>query len=266
MKVYKLSIAFLAFVTSCAGALAYKDENMSSLEDVSSSLHYSYIPFITVFSNPVSQTVSAFSTNDHFHEVEQFSVIHDVLSSKYSFGEKSDAVLQLQIYLDVTKDSHYGNETYLAHRDALNKVGLPDTYLPTLVSYAKKQTVSFDSTEQCPNFHSLALSVGWPQEHLSRLSYIMWRESRCDPSVLNSKDPNGGSRGLTQINGYWCRKTQYSNHHAGWLGLQGVLNSCEDLFDPRINLIAAKAIYDYGLQRKKCPWSPWTTKKTSWCR
>jgi hypothetical protein len=283
MKVYKLSIAFLAFITSCAGALAYKDENIPSLEDTSLPFSYSYLPFVTVFSDSVSQTVSPISISDpiqevndfsttyeiqlHQYEIEfqQFLIADDTLTRTYLFGEKSDNVLQLQIYLDVTKDSVYGNETYRAHSDALNKVGLPQTYLPTPKSYSKKQAVSFSSNEQCPTYHSLALSVGWSEEFISRLSYIMWRESRCDPLAFNSKDPNGGSRGLTQINGYWCKRTSYSPHDAGYLGLKGVINSCEDLFDPRTNLIAAKTIYDYGIERRKCPWGPWTTKKTSWC-
>ena len=280
MKVYKLSIASLAFITSCTGAMAYKDETMSSIEnfntfeisnDYTSFLAASYAPLIASIDTPEVST-SATVIQESVQEHEQFSIVHDVLTRQYSYGERSDNVLQLQVYLDVYKDGHYGQQTRNAHIDALNKVGLNISYAPEPPVQAKPASLKLDNSIQsdsfqtCSQYHDLALSVGWSQEHLPRLSYIMWRESRCDPTVLNSKDPNGGSRGLTQINGYWCKRTKYSQHDAGYLGLQGILNSCNDLFDPKTNLIAAKELFDYGIERGTCPWRPWTTKKTSWCR
>lgn len=119
---------------------------------------------------------------------------------------------------------------------------------------------------KCPEYYLLAKEVGWPEDQLERLDYVMWRESRCIPSVHNKNDPNSGSRGLIQINGYWCRKNSYTNHPAGYLGLNGVLESCEELFDPETNLIAGLEIYNYGIERHKCGWGPWSTKKSTWCR
>lgn len=102
----------------------------------------------------------------------------------------------------------------------------------------------------CPQWHQTALDAGWPQEQLSKLSYVMYRESRCNPESHNPDDPNGGSNGLVQINQFWCRPSKYWPD--GWLQTQGVLTTCDQLYDPTINLKAALAIwYNSG-------WSPWS--------
>lgn len=101
----------------------------------------------------------------------------------------------------------------------------------------------------CPQWHQTALDAGWPQEQLSKLSYVMYRESRCNPESHNPDDPNGGSNGLVQINQFWCKPSRYWPD--GWLQAQGVLTSCDQLYDPTINLTAALVIwYNSG-------WSPW---------
>ena len=112
----------------------------------------------------------------------------------------------------------------------------------------------------CPQWMDLARSVGWPEEELSKLSYIIYRESRCQPEAWNQDDPTpDGSRGLTQINGFWCRPSKYNpdgylqTFHPGLLP-NGV---CSDLHDPEVNLRAAKALYDYGVERGNNPWTPW---------
>jgi len=119
-------------------------------------------------------------------------------------------------------------------------------------------------SQRCEGFEIQARAAGWETDNHDRLSYIMWRESRCRPDAHNADDPNGGSYGLTQINGYWCRPSRYFPD--GWLQTQGVLNDCTDLHNPTTNLAAAKAIYDYGVANGNCPWGPWTTRQTSWCR
>jgi hypothetical protein len=119
---------------------------------------------------------------------------------------------------------------------------------------------------KCPEYYLLAKEVGWPEDQLERLDIVMWRESRCDSSVHNKKDPNSGSRGLIQINGYWCRKNSYNPHPAGYLGEKDIVSSCEDLFDPRVNLTAGLEIYNYGIERHKCGWGPWSTRSTKWCQ
>jgi hypothetical protein len=114
----------------------------------------------------------------------------------------------------------------------------------------------------CPEWHPTAIEAGWDTEHIDRLGYIIWRESRCQPDAFNGTDPNGGSRGLVQINQYWCKQNRYNP--AGWLQAQGVLTHCDDLHDPLVNLTAALAIYGYA-EGRGCGWSPWTTRNTRWC-
>jgi hypothetical protein len=110
----------------------------------------------------------------------------------------------------------------------------------------------------CPEWHELALRVGWDENELPKLSYVMWRESRCEPDAINSDDPASGSRGLIQINGFWCRKNQYTEK--GWLQDQGILSTCEDLFDPETNLRAGLAIWLHGVDKHRCGWGPWAMK------
>ena len=83
----------------------------------------------------------------------------------------------------------------------------------------------------------LARTVGWPEAELPKLSYVIWRESRGDPAAHNTEDPTRfGSRGLTQLNGFWCRR----------LDLE-----CDRLWEPAYNLSAALAVWHLS------GWSPW---------
>jgi hypothetical protein len=111
---------------------------------------------------------------------------------------------------------------------------------------------------RCGEYHDLAISVGWTEAQWKKLSFVMYRESRCNPMSFNRTDPNGGSRGLIQINGYWCKKNKYNP--SGWLQAQGTLNTCDDLFDPATNLRSGLAMWNYSQQRNKCGWRPWATR------
>ena len=101
----------------------------------------------------------------------------------------------------------------------------------------------------CPEYHDLAIEMGWPEDELSKLSYVMYRESRCRPDQHNPDDPMGGSNGLVQINQFWCKPTQFWPN--GWLQSHGVLVSCDDLYIAGVNLKAALAIWENS------GWSPW---------
>lgn len=116
---------------------------------------------------------------------------------------------------------------------------------------------------QCPELVDVALTVGWAEQHLDRLDKILWRESRCQATAHNATDPNGGSHGVSQVNGFWCRPNRYSP--TGWLQAEGVLKQCDDLYKPATNLKAALAIFHYSLDRNGCGWSPWATKGSKWC-
>ena len=102
-------------------------------------------------------------------------------------------------------------------------------------------------TAKCPQFWDTALQVGWKWKDIKVLDKIMFRESQCNPSAFNSKDPMGGSRGLIQINGFWTP----------WLRQQGLRNAPDALFNPELNLLAGLHIYNYGVDKYGDGWGPW---------
>lgn len=136
-----------------------------------------------------------------------------------------------------------------------------------LQSTAPEQTIDLSGVDwvglarstygRCGEYRDLALAVGWPAEQWPKLSKVMYRESRCNFDSFNRTDPNGGSRGLIQINGFWCRPSKYNPQ--GWLQAKGILNTCEDLFVPETNLRAGWAMWQYSQERNGCGWRPWST-------
>jgi hypothetical protein len=108
---------------------------------------------------------------------------------------------------------------------------------------------------QCSEWYDTTLDAGFSRDDWPAIGIIMWRESRCNPTAHNGRDPNTGSFGLMQINGYWCRGGGLRN--LGW----GSGNHCPAMFDPATNLRAARAIADYDLERGRCPWTQWSTRQ-----
>jgi hypothetical protein len=106
-------------------------------------------------------------------------------------------------------------------------------------------------TSGCEQFSALAVNLGWPADQRTVLESVMFRESRCTPNVINGKDPNGGSRGLMQINGFWTP----------WLIERGLITSAENLLQADVNLRAALEIYNYGVDRYGYGWGPWSATK-----
>jgi len=109
--------------------------------------------------------------------------------------------------------------------------------------------------QHCPEYSSLVAYVNFPKMERNKLHSVMHRESRCIYTAFNSKDPNGGSIGLMQINKFWCKPSRYFPE--GWLQHQGVVDDCDDLFNPLLNVAAAKAIFDYSLEHNGDGWHPW---------
>lgn len=108
----------------------------------------------------------------------------------------------------------------------------------------------------CPQWEAEAVRQGWPVDQLNRLDHIMWRESRCKPDAHNTKDPTKyGSRGLLQINGYWCSGNRFWPD--GWLQTHVGIDSCDDLFDPAVNLRSALFMYNNS------GWGPWSATDPS---
>ena len=103
---------------------------------------------------------------------------------------------------------------------------------------------------ECVEYLALAVTLGWESEHLPMLERVMWKESRCQPHQLNASDPNGGSLGLTQVNKFWCLPSRY--YPDGYLQEMQIVTTCEQLYEPLINLNAALAIFEYA-----DGWSQW---------
>lgn len=116
-------------------------------------------------------------------------------------------------------------------------------------------TVQTPSDARCPMWWSLARSVGFSEEQMPTLDRVLYRESRCDNLQHNSSDPNGGSYGLAQINGFWCESSKfYAN---GYLQHMNVLTSCADLYDPEMNLRAALELIRYSDNAGLSSWHQW---------
>ena len=112
----------------------------------------------------------------------------------------------------------------------------------------------------CPEWWALAREAGWTDDLLPTLDYVMWRESRCLPDQHNTTLNKDGSSdiGLTQINDRsWCLPTRW--YPNGYLQTIGILPTvgCEQLFDPYLNLLSAKAIHDYAQRTNGNGWQPW---------
>ena len=130
---------------------------------------------------------------------------------------------------------------------------------PMRADYQQAVTVPLVGPDApCQQWVPLAVSVGWQADRvvLEKLVAVMWRESRCNVDSWNQTDPNGGSRGLLQINGFWCQPSRY--WPTGYLQAHGILGNCDDLFDPTINLMAGLALYNYSFDRHDGNgWNPW---------
>ena len=105
----------------------------------------------------------------------------------------------------------------------------------------------------CTQVATLALAEGLPPSELETALRVAVRESRCTSDAFNATDVKGGSRGLYQINGAWCVPNKY--WPIGWLQAKGILQTCDDLYDPTINTRAMVAIWHNS------GWLPWSTSK-----
>lgn len=132
----------------------------------------------------------------------------------------------------------------------------------TTVPRPPTTTEYLDNTIQhCGDVTRLLLRNGWPVEQLAYATEIVWRESRCQPWQLNPRDPNGGSVGLFQINQFWCLPNRYTR--IGWLQEQGIIGSCDDLYNATLNIRAARAIWQYAEDKHGNGWGPWATARDS---
>lgn len=94
-----------------------------------------------------------------------------------------------------------------------------------------------DLTKRCPEWENELRQRGFP---VKLFSYIMWRESRCNPNAHNKTLNRNKSqdRGLLQINSTWQKVTK---------DICGT--NLDGLFKPDCNLKVAKYLYDNGGSR-----------------
>lgn len=96
----------------------------------------------------------------------------------------------------------------------------------------------------CPPIYALALEEGFTAQGAELLDRIAWHESRCMTTAVGDLD-RGVSFGILQIHTRtWCKPSRY--WPSGYLQAALILERCEELFDPRIAVRAARAIVDHA--------------------
>ena len=103
----------------------------------------------------------------------------------------------------------------------------------------------------CSQVATLAVAEGLPQAELETALRVAVRESRCTSDAFNATDTMGGSAGIYQVNFFWCKPSTY--WPTGWLQAHGILQTCDELFDPVTNTKAMVAIWNNS------GWLPWKT-------
>jgi hypothetical protein len=101
----------------------------------------------------------------------------------------------------------------------------------------------------CTEYAPQALAAGFTADELPIILTILELESMCFPHVIGD---NGHSYGLAQIHApSWCHPNRWNP--TGYLRARGVLEACDELLSPTINLQAAWWVYVEG------GWRQWTT-------
>lgn len=129
---------------------------------------------------------------------------------------------------------------------------------PVKTTYIREKTddqVIMPTDMACAQWAQTAIDAGWSTKNLNKLGFVMNRESRCITNTFNPQDPNGGSYGLTQINGFWCKPSKYWPQ--GYLQAFGVIKTCEQLLHPKANLASARLVWVYADGHGGDGWSPW---------
>jgi len=111
----------------------------------------------------------------------------------------------------------------------------------SLAPIVPSTTTTVKPLTDCQYALRLAQQAGWPLTEMGTVARIIYRESGCKVNAYNGKDTAGGSYGLYQINGYWCRPNKY--WPTGWLQTKGLVTTCADLFNPVVNTNSALAIW-----------------------
>ena len=114
---------------------------------------------------------------------------------------------------------------------------------------------------KCGQWWQLMHDLGWSDKDIVKGDAIMFRESKCDATQINSDDPTRigkfkGSFGLYQLNLYWIKKTAWYPQGFLQTKLQREL-APTDLLQPEINIAAALEIIKQNRADGGCGWSAW---------
>lgn len=179
----------------------------------------------------------------HIRRVFTSVVVLCLMSSTLALAESVDQVQQLEIQSD--------SATQIT-APILAKGVLVDG-LDSVPSVRPAPPVP--SGSKCPQWFELAMQY-FPLHEWDTIDFLLHRESRCDAEALNLKDTNGKpSYSLFQINAFWCSPNKH--YVSGFLQEHKVLTTCEELFDPATQFMAARAIYEEGLVRHGVGWRSW---------
>jgi hypothetical protein len=125
----------------------------------------------------------------------------EIAQQSYDFGERGSSVRRLQQVIKATTDGVYGTSTWSAHRayliaNSLSTATLPD--VPTEYAnkwytvHYKKQKISLplDKSKRCIKYEGAFRRYGLP---VDIMSYVSWRESRCDVKAVGWNYKHGKS-------------------------------------------------------------------------
>lgn len=105
------------------------------------------------------------------------------------------------------------------------------------------------ATAKCPQWWQAIREAGFAEKDLIIVDHLIWKKSKCDPSLKVDKGDNT-YRGLLQIESHWF----------SFLRRATVIQSDQHLFDGTTNIKAAYQIYALGVREHGWGWSEWGLK------
>ncbi len=189
---------------------------------------------------------------------------HLVPLAQFRFNERGIIVEDLQTYLRITVDGHYGTKTRQAHvkwlkEKGFSTEGVPTTEVAPTTEGASKIVFKHGDISWLPK---LATKAGWEPKHFKKLGQIILRESGGCPNRIGSsivdancnitgytKATNKSDSGLMQINGVnWDPKR--SKNAVACVAMK--ICTQAPLLDAVTNLKVGKLLFD-----RSNGWGPW---------
>lgn len=134
----------------------------------------------------------------------------------------------------------------------------PISVIPYLIVPPPTTTTIPQPIKTCDQVKKLMVEINFPSRDIPTALRIIYRESKCDESALNTtlNADKSWDYGLAQINDRtWCKGSRFDG--TGYLQSKGIIDSCYDLRDPRINLVAMIELMRYSKNSSGCSFTPW---------